>query len=161
MLLITLLSFSLFFFGCSPCERLSRRCPPTEHITDSIVVSDTLILETTITDTLLYVKLQPEYVYIQNPITDTARAETAYARATSWSDGKSVFVYLVNKDSAEILVQRIHTLERQLRSEKQKKERVSVKTEYKTRGIVKVGAWIGLASVIFCVLYILLLILKK
>lgn len=161
LLVITLASATLFFWGCSPCERLARRCPPVEYVRDSIVVYDTFTRETTITDTLLYVRLMPEYVYVQTSVTDTASGETSYATGKAWVDGTRVMLTMRNKDSAEVLVQRIKTLERQLHEVQKLKEKTVVKTEYRTRGIVKVGAWIGLAAVVLTVLYIILWILKK
>lgn len=161
LLLITFAAAALFFWGCSPCERLSRRCPPVEYMHDSIVVYDTLIRETIITDTVLDVRLTPEYVYVQTPITDTARGETAYTAGKAWVDGKQVMLTMRNKDSAEVLVQRIKTLERQVRESYREKETGKVQTVYRTRGIVKVGAWIGLVAVIIALLRIVVLIVRK
>ncbi|MCM1169975.1 MAG: hypothetical protein NC324_08590, partial [Bacteroides sp.] len=147
--------------GCSPCERLSRRCPPIEYVRDSIHIHDTLIREVRITDTLMLVELVQETVRESVPIEDTAKAETDYARAEAYVDGSNIHLTLSNKDSAEVLVQRIETLERQLREAYREFENKKVQTVYKTRGIVKAGAWIGLASVILLLLRIAYLILKR
>lgn len=133
--------------GCSPCERLARRCPPIEYVRDSVHVSDTCWIETIVTDTPMVVRLQPEYIFIENPITDTARGETSFTRGLAWVDGESIRLELINKDSAEVLVQRIKTLERKLRESYREKETGKVQTVYETRGIVKVFAWIGLLAV--------------
>lgn len=152
LLALMLLAAAWFFSGCSPCDRLSRRCPPIEYVRDSIVVYDTFTSETTITDTVLDVRLMPEYVYVQTQITDTARGETTYTTGLAWVDGNHVLLIMRNKDSAEVLVQRIHTLERQLRESYHEKETGKFQTVYKARGIVKVGAWIGLSAVVLVLL---------
>ncbi len=151
----------LFFAGCSPCERLARRCPPVAYERDSIHVIDTLWFETIIIDTPTPVKLPPEYIYIEKQITDTAKGETSFTRGMAWIDGESLRLELINKDSAEVLVQRIKTLERQLHEEQKFKEKTVVDTEYRTRGIVKVFMWIGIAAVAFGFLYLIVLALKR
>ena len=160
-LFIVLILTAYLVFSCSPCERLSRRCPPVEYVRDSIHVTDTCWFETIIVDTPMVVKLPPEYIYIVRPHHDTVKGETAFTRGMAWCDGESLNLELINKDSAEVLAQRIKTLERQLRYWQKFREQTNVKTEYRTRGIVKVGAWIGLAAVVLIVLYIILLILKR
>lgn len=149
------------FCSCSPCERLARKCPPIEYVRDSIVVYDTFTRETTITDTLLYVRLIPEFVYLRNPVMDTARGETSFTRGMAWVDGEIINLTLVNKDSAEVLVQRIKTLERQVNYWRKISENVKVKTAYRTRGIVKVGAWIGLIAAVYVLVRILMFVLRK
>lgn len=161
LLALMLLAAAWFFFGCSPCERLSRRCPPVEYVHDSVHIADTLWIETIVIDTPTPVKLPPEYVLIEKSITDTARGETSFTKGKAWVEGEDLVLELNNKDSAEVLVQRIKTLERQIHEEIQKKENTVAKTEYRTRGIVKVFAWIGLAAVIFAVLYLTIIILKR
>ena len=125
------------FCSCSPCERLARKCPPIEYVRDSVHVTDTLWFETIVTDTLMVVKLPSEYILIERSITDTARGETAFTRGLAWVDGESVRLELINKDSAAVLVQRIKTLERQLRESYLEKETGKVREAYKTRRIVK------------------------
>lgn len=147
--------------ACSPCGRLSHRCPPIEYVRDSIEIHDTLIRETLITDTLVDVRLVRETVYVQTPVTDTARGETSYAYGLAWVDGTRVMLALTNKDSAEVLTQRIKVLERQLHAERQRTEKVAVKTEYRTRGIVKAGSWIGLAAVVYLAARIIVFILRR
>ncbi|MCM1168883.1 MAG: hypothetical protein NC324_02995 [Bacteroides sp.] len=149
------------FSGCSPCERLSRRCPSVEYVRDSIHIHDTLIREVRITDTLMKVELIRETVNVTIPIKDTARANTLYANAVSWVDNDMLRLELSNRDSAEIMVQRIETLERQLREAYREIENNKVQTVYKTRGIVKIGAWIGLAAVAYMAIRLLILILRK
>lgn len=154
-------SAALYFSACSPCERLARLCPPVAYERDSIHVTDTLWFETLVIDTPMFVKLPPEYIYLVRHHNDTVKGETAFTRGMAWCDGESLNLKLMNKDSAEVLVQRIKTLERQLRYWKRLKEHTIVKTEYRTRGIVKVFMWIGIASVVLIVLYIILRILKR
>lgn len=156
-----LVSVLLVAVGCSPCERLARRCPPIEYMKDSIVVHDTLIRETTIRDTVLEVRLIKEYVYVQASINDTARAETSYAYGMAWLDGARVILSMRNKDSAEVLTQRIITLERQLRETSRKKETIKVQTVYKTRWIVKVAAWFGLIAAVGLLLIIAIRIIRR
>lgn len=148
--------------GCGgPCERLSRRCPPIEYVRDSIEVHDTFVRETTITDTLLYVKLITETERVVVGIEDTARAETAYARATAWTEGERLRLLLINKDSAEAMVQRIKTLERELHETQKIKEKTVVKTEYRTRGIVRFLAWTGGITLILFLFFIVFHIAKR
>lgn len=154
-------SAALYFSACSPCERLARRCPPVAYERDSIHVTDTLWFETLVIDTPMFVKLPPEYIYLVRPHNDTVKGETAFTRGMAWCDGESLNLELMNKDSAEVLVQRIKTLERRLLESYREKETGKVRTEYKTRGIVKVGAWIGLVAVVLTVLYLIFLVLKK
>ena len=159
-----LLAFGLLVLNicsCSPCEMLARRCPPVEYVRDSIHVTDTCWFETIIVDTPMVVKLPPEYIYIVRPHHDTVKGETAFTRGMAWCDGESLNLELINKDSAEVLVQRIKTLERQLRYWQKFREQTNVKTEYRTRGIVKVFMGIGIAAVVLIFLYIILWILKR
>lgn len=145
--LYVLLLTAWLCFSCSPCERLARKCPPIEYVRDSVHVNDTVWIETIVTDTPMVVRLPPEYILIERSINDTARGETAFTRGLAWVDGESVRLELINKDSAAVLVQRIRTLERQLRESYREKETGKVQPVYQTRGIVKVFAWIGLLSV--------------
>ena len=147
--------------SCSPCERLAKRCPPIEYVRDSIVVYDTFTRETTITDTLLYVRLIPEFVYVQKPVTDTARGETSFTRGVAWVDGETISLSLTNKDSAEVLVQRIKTLERQLRESYREKETGKVREVYKTRRIVKFFAGMGIGTLIMLLIRIAVFIVRR
>lgn len=147
--------------GCSPCERLARRCPPVVYERDSIVVYDTFTRETKITDTLLYVRLIPEYVYVQTVLTDTARAETSYAEASAWVEGERLRLVVVNKDSAEALTKLINTLERQLRETYQSKETGKVLTVYKTKRIVKFLAGMGIGTLIMLLIRIVVFIARR
>lgn len=161
-----LLPAAVVFIGvmlaaCSPCEWLARRCPPVEYVRDSIHVTDTCWFETIIIDTPMVVKLPPEYIYIVRPHNDTAKGETAFTRGMAWCDGEKLNLELINKDSAEVLVQRIKTLERQLRYWQKFREQTSVKTEYRTRGIVKMFMWIGIVAAAYVAVRFLLFVMRK
>lgn len=134
--------------GCDPCARLARRCPPAATVQDSVFVRDSVWIERWRVDTVVRVRLERETVRETVPLTDTARAETRYARALSHVDGARLVLRLENKDSAEMLVQRINTLESRLKEAYKGRSETKVVTRYRCRTIVKVGAWIGLAAVL-------------
>ena len=144
LLVLGLLSLT----GCDPCARLARRCPPAATVRDSVWVHDSVRVERWRVDTVVRVKLERETVREAVPLADTARAETAYARALSYADGTRLVLRLENKDSEEMLVQRINTLESRLKEAYSARSEVKVQTVYKCRTIVKAGAWIGLAAVL-------------
>ena len=146
--LAVLIALLLSVTGCDPCARLARRCPPAATVQDSVWVHDSVWVERWTTDTVVKVKLERETVRETVRIGDTARAETAYARALSYADGTRLVLRLENKDSAEMLVQRINTLESRLKEAYSARSEVKVQTVYKCRTVVKVGAWIGLAAVL-------------
>lgn len=146
--LAVLIALLLSMTGCDPCARLARRCPPAEAVQDSVWVHDSVWVERWQTDTVVRVKLERETVKEVVGISDTARAETAYARALSYADGTRLVLRLENKDSAEMLLQRINTLESSLKEAYSARSEVKVVTEYRTRGIVKAAAWFGLVVVL-------------
>lgn len=152
---------SLFVAGCSPCERLARLCPPQASKSEKEYIHDTLIREVHITDTLMLVKLVQETVRESVPIEDTARAETEYAEAEAYVNGGNIHLTLSNKDSAEVLVKRIETLERELHKAYKELQENSVQIVYQTRGIVKVFMWIGIIAVAYVVVRFLLFVLRK
>lgn len=158
--LAVLIALLLSVTGCDPCARLARRCPPAEAVQDSVWVHDSVWVERWQTDTVVRVKLERETVRETVRIGDTARAETAYAWALSYADGARLVLRLENKDSAEMLVQRINTLESRLKEAYSARSEVKVQTVYKCRTIVKAGAWIGLAAVAALIVFIVLKIKK-
>ena len=134
--LAVLIALLLSVTGCDPCARLARRCPPAE-----LWVHDSVWVERWQTDTVVKVKLERETVRETVPIGDTARAETAYARALSYADGARLVLRLENKDSADMLVRQLNALKVQLREAYSQRSETKVVTEYKCRTVVKVGAW--------------------
>lgn len=146
--LAVLIALLLSVTGCDPCARLSRRCPPAASVQDSVWVHDSVRVERWQTDTVVRVRLERETVRETVDIGDTARAETVYAWALSYADGARLVLRLENKDSAEMLVQRINTLESRLKEAYSRRSETKVVTQYRCRTIVKVGAWIGLAAVL-------------
>lgn len=151
LVVAVLIALLLSVTGCDPCARLARRCPPAELVQDSVWVHDSVWVERWQTDTVVKVKLERETVRETVPIGDTARAETAYARALSYADGARLVLRLENKDSADMLVRQLNALKVQLREAYSQRSETKVVTEYKCRTVVKVGAWIGLAAVLFLV----------
>lgn len=137
--------------SCSPCERLSRRCPPVESVRDSVYVHDTVVRTVYVHDTVQTVRLVPEYIYVTAPAGDTAYGETAYARAMAWLCGGNVSLRMWNKDSAAVLVKQIEVLEQRLREMSRVSERVEVKTERYVPWIVKVLAWAGGIALLYAV----------
>ena len=108
----------------------------------------------------LRVELERETVKEVVGISDTAMAETAYACAVSVVMGKSMVLKLWNKDSAEMLVQRINTLESRLKEAYSRRSETKVVTEYRTRGIVKAAAWFGLVALVVLLVFIVVKIKK-
>ena len=148
LVVAVLIALLLSVTGCDPCARLARRCPPAATVQDSVWVHDSVWVERWTTDTVVKVKLERETVRETVPIGDTARAETAYARALSYADGTRLVLRLENKDSAEMLAQRLHVLESRLKEAYNRRSETKVVTEYRTRGIVKAAAWFGLVVVL-------------
>lgn len=146
--------------GCDPCARLARRCPPAATVQDSVFVRDSVRIERWRVDTVVRVRLERETVRETVPLTDTARAETRYARALSHVDGTRLILRLENKDSAEMLVQRINTLESRLKEAYSGRSETKVVTEYRTRGIVKAAAWFGLVALVALLVFIVVKIKK-
>lgn len=161
LLLITFAAAALFLWGCSPCERMARRCPPVEYVRDSVWMHDTCYIERWHTDTVWRVRLERETVYVSATISDTAEASTAYAYALAWLDGTMIRLLLRNTDSADIFTRIYHERVTERTERGTSTENRTVVTVYKTRGIVKVGAWIGLASVIIALLRIVVFIAKR
>ena len=147
--------------SCDPCGRLARRCPPAESVYDTVYRHDTLLREVRWVDTLLAVQLVREEVNVYTPLEDTARAETEYALAMSWAEGERLRLLLTNKDSAEVLVKRVEVLERQVSEERSRSVRTVVRTEYRTRGIVKAAAWYGLACAVVTLLRIVIRLARR
>ncbi len=147
--LAVLIALLLSVTGCDPCARLSRRCPPVENAQDSVWVHDSVRVERWQTDTVVRVRLERETVRETVDIGDTARAETMYAWALSYADGARLVLRLENKDSAEMLAQRLHVLESRLKEAYSRRSETKVVTEYRTRGIVKALAWCGGAALLF------------
>lgn len=143
--------FLIWAASCSPCERLSRRCPPAESVRDSVYVHDTVVRHVYVHDTVQTVRLVPEYVYIMAPASDTVRGETTYARAMAWLCGGHVCLRMWNKDSADVLVKQIEVLEQRLREMSRVSERVEVKTERYVPWVVKVLAWAGGIAILYAV----------
>lgn len=158
--LAVLIALLLSVTGCDPCARLARRCPPASTVQDSVWVHDSVWIERWRTDTVVRVRLERETVRETVDIWDTARAETAYARALSHVDGTRLILRMENKDSAEMLVQRINTLESRLKEAYNWRSETKVVTEYRTRGIVKAAAWFGLAALVMLLVFIVLKIKK-
>ena len=156
LLVLVLLSLT----GCDPCARLARRCPPASTVQDSVWVHDSVWVERWRVDTVVRVKLERETVKEVVGISDTAMAETAYACAVSFVMGKSMVLKLWNKDSAEMLVQRINTLESRLKEAYSRRSETKVVTEYRTRGIVKAAAWFGLVALVVLLVFIVVKIKK-
>ena len=141
LVVAVLIALLLSVTGCDPCARLARRCPPAATVQDSVWVHDSVWVERWTTDTVVKVKLERETVRETVPIGDTARAETAYAWALSYADGTRLVLRLENKNALKV----------QLREAYSQRSETKVVTEYKCRTVVKVGAWIGLAAVLFLV----------
>lgn len=158
--LAVLVALLLGLTGCDPCARLARRCPPAATVQDSVWVHDSVWVERWTVDTVVRVKLERETVRETVRIGDTARAETAYAWALSYADGARLVLRLENKDSAEMLVQRINTLESRLKEAYSARSEVKVVTEYRTRGIVKASAWFGLVALVALLVFIVVKIKK-
>ena len=158
--LAVLIALLLSVTGCDPCARLARRCPPAEAVQDSVWVHDSVWVERWQTDTVVRVKLERETVKEVVGISDTARAETVYAWALSYADGARLVLRLENKDSAEMLVQRINTLESRLKEAYSRRSETKVVTEYRTRGIVKAAAWFGLVALVVLLVFIVVKIKK-
>lgn len=158
LVVAVLVALLLGLTGCDPCARLSRRCPPTATVRDSVWVHDSVWVERWRTDTVVRVRLERETVREAVPFADTARAETRYARALSYADGARLVLRLENKDSAEILLSAYHELRNAYREAVASRHEVQVRTVYKCRPIVKAGAWFGLASLLYlivsCVLFV-------
>lgn len=146
--LAVLIALLLSVTGCDPCARLARRCPPASTVQDSVWVYDSVWVERWQTDTVVRVKLERETVKEVVGISDTARAETAYACAVSFVMGKSMVLRLWNKDSADMLVKQLNEMKVRLREAYSHRSETKVVTQYRCRTIVKVGAWIGLAAVL-------------
>lgn len=140
---IGILMMLMYLSSCSPCERLSRRCPPVESARDSVYVHDTVVRTVYVHDTVQTVRLVPEYIYVMALAGDTAYGETAYARAMAWLCGGNICLRVCNKDSAAVLVKQVEVLEQRLREASRVSERVEVKTERYVPWIVKVLAWAG------------------
>lgn len=160
MAVAVLVALLLGLTGCDPCARLSRRCPPAASVRDSVYVRDSVWIERWRVDTVVRVRLERETVRETVPIGDTARAETAYARALSYADGARLVLRLENKDSAEMLAQRLHVLESRLKEAYSWRSETKVVTEYRTRGIVKAAAWFGLAALVALLVFIVMKIKK-
>lgn len=158
--LAVLIALLLSVTGCDPCARLSRRCPPAATVQDSVWVHDSVRVERWQTDTVVRVRLERETVRETVRIGDTARAETAYARALSYADGTRLVLRLENKDSAEMLLSAYHELRNAYRETVASRHEVQVRTVYKCRPIVQAGAWIGLAAVAALIVFIVLKIKK-
>lgn len=158
LVVAVLVALLLGLTGCDPCARLSRRCPPTATVRDSVWVHDSVWVDRWRTDTVVRVKLERETVREAVPLADTARAETRYARALSYADGARLVLRLENKESAEMLLSAYHTLRNAYREAVSSRHEVQVRTVYKCRPIVKAGAWFGLASLLYlivsCVLFV-------
>lgn len=140
-----------YLSSCSPCERLSRRCPPVESARDSVYVHDTVVRTVYVHDTVQTVRLVPEYIYVMAPAGDTAYGETAYARAMAWLCGGNVSLRMWNKDSAAVLIKQVEVLEQRLREMSRVSERVEVRTERYVPWIVKVLAWAGGILILYTV----------
>ena len=158
--LAVLIALLLSLTGCDPCARLARRCPPAATVQDSVSVRDSVRVERWRVDTVVRVRLERETVREMVRIGDTARAETAYAWALSYADGARLVLRLENKDSAEMLVQRINTLESRLKEAYSARSEVKVVTEYRTQGIVKASAWFGLVALVALLVFIVVKIKK-
>lgn len=156
--LAVLVALLLCMTACDPCARLARRCPPAATVQDSVWVHDSVWVERWTTDTVIKVKLERETVREVVGISDTAKAETAYAQALSYADGSRLVLRLWNKDSAEMLARQVYVLEQRLKEAYSASSEVKVVTEYKCRPIVQAGAWFGLASLLYlivsCVLFV-------
>lgn len=144
---VLLVVFLLLTMGCSPCERLARRCPPVQA--ERTVVSDTTILEVTVDHVLQTVALPPERVLVETPVADTARASTAFAEAESYVLDGRIVLGLRNRDSAEVLAARVRELERRLSTSVT--DRTEVVTVYRTRTAVWVFFGIGVLTVLAAV----------
>lgn len=142
--------------GCDPCARLSRRCPPSASVRDSIYVHDSIHVYRWTVDTLVRVLLERETVKEAVGIADTARAETSYAEAVSYADGTRLVLRMWNKDSAELLTRQVRMLEERLREAYSQRSETKVVTVFKCRKIVQAGAWTGLVAVIALIVYIAL-----
>ena len=147
--------------GCDPCARMARRCPPAASVQDSVYVRDSVWVERWRVDTVVQVRLERETVRETVRIGDTARAETVYARALSYADGTRLVLRLENKDSAEMLVHRINTLEIRLKEAYSGRSETKVVTVYRTRGIIKAAAWFGGAALLFLLGFAVARIMKR
>ena len=158
LVVAVLVALLLGLTGCDPCARLSRRCPPTATVRDSVWVHDSVWVERWRTDTVVRVRLERETVREAVPFADTAFAETAYAQALSCLHDGNLVLRLENKDSAEMLLSAYHELRNAYREAVASRHEVQVRTVYKCRPIVKAGAWFGLASLLYlivsCVLFV-------
>lgn len=146
--------------GCSPCERLYRRCPPIEYVRDSVWIQDTLIRMVLTTDTLVSVRLVKETERVTEQITDTATAHTTYAYAIAFVEKHKIHLALTNKDSAEVLVQRVKELEQRIKETYRQTDKQEVRNVYRTRGIVTFFAWSGGVLWAFMILLIVYKLLK-
>lgn len=155
-----LVALLMLCVGCDPCARLARRCPPAATVQDSVWIHDSVLVERWTVDTVVRVKLERETVKDVVGIADTAFAETAYACAVSFVMGKSVVLRLWNKDSADMLAQRLHVLESRLKEAYNWRSETKVVTKYRTRGIVKAAAWFGLAALVALLVFIVMKIKK-
>lgn len=138
----------MFLAGCSPCERLSRLCPPAESETltvhDSIHVTDTVYIR----DTLREVRLVPGEATAVVPAADTARVETLYATATAWLCGGAINLNITNKESALALVTETERLRALVRFYSQRAEKTEVKRETYVPVAVKWLAGTGAAALL-------------
>lgn len=112
-------------------------------------------------DTVVRVRLERETVRETVPLTDTARAETAYACAVSYAIGQRIVLDLANKDSVEMLLSAYHELRNAYREKRSNRNEVQVQTVYKCRPIIQTGAWIGLAAIIYILVRIILFLRSK
>ena len=147
--------------SCNPCERLSKRCPAAITMPDSVWVHDSVWVERWRVDTVVRVRLERETVRETVPLTDTARAETAYACAVSYAVGQRIVLDLANKDSVEMLLSAYHELRNAYREKRSNRNEVQVQTVYKCRPIIQTGAWIGLAAIIYILVRIILFLRSK
>lgn len=155
-----LVALLMLCVGCDPCARLSRRCPPAATVQDSVWIHDSVRIERWRVDTVVRVRLERETVRETVDIGDTARAETVYAWALSYADGARLVLRLENKDSAEMLAQRLHVLESRLKEAYNWRSETKVVTKYRTRGIVKAAAWFGLVALVALLVFIVMKIKK-
>jgi hypothetical protein len=89
------------FAGCSPCERLARRCPPNVVIKDSLIIKETIkyrprfIYDTIPGDTVRVERI----VKTEIPIDiDQIQAENKYARAEAGVTGSRLWLELQQKN---------------------------------------------------------------
>jgi hypothetical protein len=146
------------FAGCSPCERLARRCPPNVIVKDSIIIKETIkykprfIYDTIPADTVKVERI----VQVEKPIDiDRISAVNKYAEAEAGVTASRLWLELRQKD--QVITHMLDSAEKEITYWREQYNEKDGTVVVKQRYIPKfyhVAAWYGACLTIALLLYI-------